>query len=901
MCRALRVFAVLIGLIAIAPAAWSDARTDAITAAVEAGDKRYAILVGVGDYRQAPPVAFVKENLDQMEAMMTDVFFVKQSNIRRIEDPDRLDLAEIFGFEKGEPGSLAGLDIKEDNAELFVYFVGHGSRDLRASGTSDAASAEGFLLATNSRPSTLRHTAYSYDLLVENLDKVQKQRFPKGRVVVFMESCFSGETADGEPLNPSMAAALLAPSEGWDETADRFDVIAVSAAAADTPAYWDHQRHEGVFTGALVTGLRGEADTRAGNNDGVVSFEELRDWLSTSVPSRTAQLGKGRQTPQVSEHAEGALVRLARLEPSGGGTGDVENLSLEFELRELNLRADQVDARDWPALRTLDQDISDFVNRCDGDGCRVFLPTIIPLREVTEMHLSRCKAASEIAAKWMSAGSFRSVERLDALCVAPVVVAACVAGQDPASRACTCVADPFAPSCTAEAVAASTCPADAEAAAALAAETRSLAPLDDFAAASPDCAAETAATVASAREAVCAAGENDGGPVPAGLEACPFAVALRDRQSAQDACIAAYQEAKTGPAGTLARFLTEHEACPQYVNAVAERDGRINRAIQAAEIARSRAEREAAAATLGELSTTFSATLSDAAVKRLTDLGETLAVPTCSAAYKDAERGGADALARFATERSDCRTEVAAARDRLAGQRCRDEYEKVDTRDPVELYRFAQGHPSCPAETADAERLIENIGRECIYDAQNGLSAQLDVINTALEKLGGCRRITLLSPALDGPYAGAEKTLRNLQRALALAAAQQAADPQPKPGPGYTPPPSYQPPANTPAPSSARSVAIYSGVDFYGSDLTSTGLGASSTMECAQICASNSRCSHFTYNAKANVCFPKYGYGRVEQFRGAHSGIILYPGQSAPVLRDDKGRVATATRTSQVY
>lgn len=907
--RLIATLSVLFALFAVGSAASADDREAAIQQAIEDGNKRYAILVGVGDYSQAPPVEFVRENLDEMEDLMRKVFFVPAANIRRMDNPDLLELGATFGFRKGNLGDFAGLGITHEDAELFVYFVGHGSRDLRSAGTSDAAKAEGFLLASNSRPALLRDTAYSYDTLVANLDRFQKETFPEGRVVLFMESCFSGQTGGGEPLNPSMSVDLLAPEIGWDEEADKLDVIAISAAAADTPAYWDDQRQRGLFTGALADGLRGRADATSGNNDGTVSFDELRSWLETSVPNRAARLGKGRQVPQVSDGAEGAVVRLASAGPADITFADPAALALEFELEELTFRAEEIGERDWKALSELRSDIDDFMERCGGDGCRTFLPKIIPLRDVADVAIANCSAASQAAGRWIDEGSFRSVARLSRLCVDKEEVDACVESRDAASRACLCVKDPFSEGCDVDPEA--VCNATLEAALSEAQSSMSLVPLDAFEAeATTDCVATHRQRVATAREDVCEAGRLDRGPVPDGLAQCPWAEEVRIAMARSSVCEREWTAARYGTASELARFLTENTDCAQHSEAQAERDSRITAAIAGADTATDARARRRATDELANQLEAFRPTLSNAALRRLEDLMTTLGEQPCAVAFREAERGGEAALSRFVAERADCPAEVSQARTAMTQDRCEEIYNAVDESDAAALYRFTLASAQCTSQVARANRLIDKLGSDCIYEAQTqGLRADLDAVDGALRALSQCNQIAVLSDRLGAQYNDAETALRDMRQTIALRqlqtqreeaqrreeerlAAERRRDEQRRAEERRNTRPTQ--PTYTPPASSGPQLAVYENTDFYGADLTRKGVDAYSTSACAQICQRNSRCTSFTFNTRANRCFPKTGYGRVVRFNGAQSGVILRGGQSAPTLRADGAPIYAA-------
>lgn len=89
--------------------------------------------------------------------------------------------------------------------------------------------------------------------------------------------------------------------------------------------------------------------------------------------------------------------------------------------------------------------------------------------------------------------------------------------------------------------------------------------------------------------------------------------------------------------------------------------------------------------------------------------------------------------------------------------------------------------------------------------------------------------------------------------------------------------------ASTPAeaePSIGLRLALYGGLDFYGSDILSE--RAADAVECATRCLYEDRCLAFTFNANPSLtrgpnCFLKGGIERLEAYVDAMSGVFLLP------------------------
>lgn len=68
--------------------------------------------------------------------------------------------------------------------------------------------------------------------------------------------------------------------------------------------------------------------------------------------------------------------------------------------------------------------------------------------------------------------------------------------------------------------------------------------------------------------------------------------------------------------------------------------------------------------------------------------------------------------------------------------------------------------------------------------------------------------------------------------------------------------------------------AGFSGLDFWGGDLSSKGIEVETVKDCANICLANTECKLFTYNARFKTCFPKATIEIGVKDGNAFSGVI---------------------------
>ncbi len=258
--------------------------------AVPPAPKKYALLIGLNDYRYAG------------------------SLIKKLEwavnDATELDVAlENQGYETTK---LTNEDAKREHivAELakfasivteadtfLLYFAGHGVRNKRLNQKTYWLAYESNLAELDARGIRLPH-------LLDYLQDINA-----GKKLILLDHCFSGEivTAEVQPGNTRDGAAELRLERGafsvddvtvaGNSTSRGFVVI----AASERDAFEVRTLGHGIFTSVLLEALTSSAADR--NQDGSLTLNELREYLDTNVPTR-AQEKVGRPQ-QIVETASG--------------------------------------------------------------------------------------------------------------------------------------------------------------------------------------------------------------------------------------------------------------------------------------------------------------------------------------------------------------------------------------------------------------------------------------------------------------------------------------------------------------------------------------------------------------------------------------------------------------------
>jgi hypothetical protein len=173
---------------------------------------------------------------------------------------------------------------------IVLYFAGHGMRD-RATGSLDADGLSKYFLPYDASRGDLYSTALDMDEVANIL-----RRLVPDRVVVLLDSCFSGAAGGRSPFDPRAAAERALIS---GEFLDRMSHVGkgrvvITASSPDETAQESAALGHGVFTYYLLEGLRGAADL---NGDGDIDVHEAFAYLSEKV-SRATQ---GHQNPKLKE------------------------------------------------------------------------------------------------------------------------------------------------------------------------------------------------------------------------------------------------------------------------------------------------------------------------------------------------------------------------------------------------------------------------------------------------------------------------------------------------------------------------------------------------------------------------------------------------------------------------
>lgn len=257
-------------------------------------DERWAVVIGISEYQSEdiPDLEYAKIDAESVHEFLTS------QSAGPFEEDHVLFLAneEATGAAMRE-ALFVFLQQADWDDLVMIYYAGHGAPDPSRPDNL-------YLLPYDADINSLAATGFP----MWDVKTALRRQISAERVIVIADACHSAGTADGDVVGGADGnnvagsfSQLFAPSRRLMMT------------AADTNEFsLEDERWggHGVFTHFLLEGLRGQGDE---NGDGIVTFAEVFDFVSSSVTVAT----EGRQNPQRSGFGDIPLAIVP--EPTANG------------------------------------------------------------------------------------------------------------------------------------------------------------------------------------------------------------------------------------------------------------------------------------------------------------------------------------------------------------------------------------------------------------------------------------------------------------------------------------------------------------------------------------------------------------------------------------------------------
>jgi outer membrane protein assembly factor BamB len=278
---------------------------------------RYALIVATGQYADGAlrklrsPATDAEELTDVIEDPSVGGYAVRQL----VDQPDNVARVEIEGF---------FADARPDDF-LLLYLSCHGVKDQNG---------QLYFAATNTRPSRLASTGISAEFVHQQVSRCRSRK-----IVLLLDCCYSGSYARGHrPRALDDASLGSLDNRGWAVMTSS-TALEYSFEIDSSKVSWARVSRKvapSLFTAAIVEGLRtGAADL---NQDGLITFDELYDYVWASVRARTPHQTPVKKWGDVQgsiilarsphprapkptaegETGDGALIRVSRRQAMAG-------------------------------------------------------------------------------------------------------------------------------------------------------------------------------------------------------------------------------------------------------------------------------------------------------------------------------------------------------------------------------------------------------------------------------------------------------------------------------------------------------------------------------------------------------------------------------------------------------
>jgi uncharacterized caspase-like protein len=247
----------------------------------------HAVIIGINEYQdqKIPNLTFARADAEGVYQILTD------PELGRIPPDNVISLLDKKATAKEIRKALGTMYRRANENDLvFIYFAGHGSPVIDREGRSSDG-IEKYLLPADAEMEHLYATGIPMEEIQKFFGLIQSKQ-----VVFFIDSCYSG-TAGGRTFQNTRDYTkrnVRLTDKFLNDLAGEGRVVITACDVNEVSLERPNLRH-GLFTHYLIEGLKGEAD-REGDGDGVVTIDELFNYVSRHVSQNARKLG-GKMQP----------------------------------------------------------------------------------------------------------------------------------------------------------------------------------------------------------------------------------------------------------------------------------------------------------------------------------------------------------------------------------------------------------------------------------------------------------------------------------------------------------------------------------------------------------------------------------------------------------------------------
>jgi uncharacterized caspase-like protein len=255
---------------------------------------QWAVIIGVGGYESSavPRLRYSVADADAVYQTLIGAGFKKENILLMTDKTERKPTLRNI---KWALGTFLARSAHKDDL-VMIYFAGHGASEVDQRGIERDGLSK-YLVPVDADPDDLYSTALPMDEMQNVLARIEAER-----VTVFLDACYSG-AAGGRTFASTKTRAVNVDDIFLDRLTRAKGRAIVTASRPSELSIELAELGHGIFTYYLVRGLQGYADN---NRDGIVSLQELYEYLAQEVSRKSRQVG-GNQHPMLKGEMEGVL------------------------------------------------------------------------------------------------------------------------------------------------------------------------------------------------------------------------------------------------------------------------------------------------------------------------------------------------------------------------------------------------------------------------------------------------------------------------------------------------------------------------------------------------------------------------------------------------------------------
>ncbi len=256
---------------------------------------QWAVLIGAGRYESAevPRLRYSVPDAEGLYQILIGPAGFKPEHVLLMTD--RTERKPTLRNIKWALGTFLARSAQKDDT-VVIFFAGHGAPEVDQQGVERDGLAK-YLVPIDAEPDDLYSTALPMDELQTIFNRIEAER-----VIVFLDACYSG-AAGGRTFASKKTRGMNVDDLFLERlTRSKGRAILTASRPAEVSLELPDLGH-GVFTYFLIEGLKGAADL---NHDGIVSLQELYEYLEQQVTQKARSVG-GNQHPVMKGELEGVL------------------------------------------------------------------------------------------------------------------------------------------------------------------------------------------------------------------------------------------------------------------------------------------------------------------------------------------------------------------------------------------------------------------------------------------------------------------------------------------------------------------------------------------------------------------------------------------------------------------